>query len=431
MHVISVKFPQEVWMWTEQTERALASLYDSSQRGRPCHQMSKIIVVSKQKWGLTSRMRDVQDVMLTGMVNNQTVVYGVAGSSRCPKKKSDDRFMFCFFKKFSQCITKPDFICKTKGRPCVVASDKIWLSPGLDRIWRHVESNGLFAQSFPTPEPVCRSNKHLCKPPPPPLKPGASEQEKELFALQERKRLKLYECREGEFPAERRPLQQRLSVLRTLLIKHVFQPSGEVLERLAEMRQLMGRVPKPMLLVHARRTDKRSDNSIDRMMPQELMANHSETLVILRKLITATERLSGVKFKSLYFLSDDAHLSADTEAVESLSEAGALRPRVFRTPFNISRLLNVKYFTLGASYLDPSNKVELNLFLLAEVLWAVEHGMYVVGNGRSGVSQLMVQLLGAKYRMDPNWLGLWEDDQSMLSCLDETRDIPWIVESSG
>merc|ERR1712216_123717 len=57
-----------------------------------------------------------------------------------------------------------------------------------------------------------------------------------------------------------------------------------------------------------------------------------------------------------------------------------------------------------------SKKPELYLQVLAEVYAAAEWSQYVVGCGSSGVSQLLAQLLGARFGMDPNVLGLWEDD---------------------
>jgi len=71
---------------------------------------------------------------------------------------------------------------------------------------------------------------------------------------------------------------------------------------------------------------------------------------------------------------------------------------------------------------------KMNRNLLLDILWAADQASYVVGNGRSGVSQAIAQLLGARFKMDPNFLGLWEDDTTTLECLQETRDIAWLVE---
>merc|ERR1712048_994209 len=56
------------------------------------------------------------------------------------------------------------------------------------------------------------------------------------------------------------------------------------------------------------------------------------------------------------------------------------------------------------------NRYASGLQVLAESFAAAKRAHYVVGCGSSGVTQLVAQLIAGNVHMDPNRLGLWEDD---------------------
>lgn len=68
--------------------------------------------------------------------------------------------------------------------------------------------------------------------------------------------------------------------------------------------------------------------------------------------------------------------------------------------------------------------------LIASIIFAAKHSSYMVGHGRSGVSQFLAQLIGAKYRMCPSQqiISLFEDDMVLLKNLPETQDWKWYIQ---
>ena len=59
----------------------------------------------------------------------------------------------------------------------------------------------------------------------------------------------------------------------------------------------------------------------------------------------------------------------------------------------------------GHTVLKGEAHSKLDLYVLSEAVLASEYGSYIVGNGKSGLSQFVAQRLAAKFRMDPNVLG--------------------------
>jgi hypothetical protein len=65
--------------------------------------------------------------------------------------------------------------------------------------------------------------------------------------------------------------------------------------------------------------------------------------------------------------------------------------------------------------------------LVASISFAAKHASYVIGYGRSGVSQILAQLVGARQRICPSQVSLFEDDMVLLQNLDETKDWYWFI----
>ena len=66
--------------------------------------------------------------------------------------------------------------------------------------------------------------------------------------------------------------------------------------------------------------------------------------------------------------------------------------------------------------------------IVASMIFVSRHSSYLVGYGRSGESQVTSQLLGARHRMCPSTLSLFEDDPILLDDLVETKDWAWLLE---
>mmetsp|Transcript_29040 Transcript_29040/g.54560 ORF Transcript_29040/g.54560 Transcript_29040/m.54560 type:complete len:179 (+) Transcript_29040:432-968(+) len=156
-----------------------------------------------------------------------------------------------------------------------------------------------------------------------------------------------------------------------------------------------------------------------------------ETLVVIRSLIRAAERLSGIQFQSIFLMSDEPGAFAP-EVTNYLSSTLASRPKVFYSDF-VQEMFsnNTEYKERGHESLGVMQHNFMDQELAANIAFAAKHGSYLVGYGRSGVSQLIAQLLGSKYRMGPSHVSLFEDDLVLLQHLPETQDWYWLLEQQG
>lgn len=91
-----------------------------------------------------------------------------------------------------------------------------------------------------------------------------------------------------------------------------YKPSEGVRKRVEELEQQHLEQNTTMLAVHLRRTDKRGDtfgNKVhtaqSKLYRHETRKSLKETMVVIRALIRAAERLSGLQFNSIFLMSDE------------------------------------------------------------------------------------------------------------------------------
>merc|ERR1719394_39258 len=88
--------------------------------------------------------------------------------------------------------------------------------------------------------------------------------------------------------------QFRLGVIRALLVSQFWRPSELLQKHIDARTTVFSDVKKPMIIVHARRTDQAGDGAA--LLLQETLRDPKGTLVVLARLIRAAERMSGLKF---------------------------------------------------------------------------------------------------------------------------------------
>merc|ERR1719440_1789245 len=71
-----------------------------------CVDVHQAVIAQKPFWGLTSRIRDFQDILIGGALNGRLVLPKNGGG--CPANSEDkpDPFMACVFEPFSRCQTE-------------------------------------------------------------------------------------------------------------------------------------------------------------------------------------------------------------------------------------------------------------------------------------------------------------------------------------
>jgi hypothetical protein len=165
------------------------------------------------------------------------------------------------------------------------------------------------------------------------------------------------------------------------------------------------------------------------MLKHELRSNYKETLVVVRRLIRAAERLSGLQFQSIFLLSDEPTLfSSEATHYLSTSVRSPTKPKVIFNDYVAKHLANHEaYRKDGHGGLTGEEHAMIDRELAAEMALAGKHSSYIVGNGKSGISQLISQLIGAKYRMCPSTVSLFEDDTILLDSLYETMEWSWLL----
>jgi hypothetical protein len=107
-----------------------------------------------------------------------------------------------------------------------------------------------------------------------------------------------------------------------------------------------------------------------------------------------------------------------------LSSTLTSKPKVFFNDFVYKTLSsNSEYKNVGHTALGEKVHAMMDVQLAASMAFAAKHGTYLVGYGKSGVSQTIAQLIGSKHRVCPSRISLFEDDQILLRYLDETKDL--------
>jgi hypothetical protein len=415
------------WQWTPETEQFIANLYNSVMHPTTCsteiqQQGQHSIRLLKQPWGLGSRIRDTVDVMIAALDVNRTVLH--AGTTTdCPFLNNDmtvmqfengtdtspwhDPYMNCLFDTFSSCqgISPVDRLVNVRrswGLFNEVPAGTLVprrrytqrdMDSAIHRWWQHLLQHGLYAMQYEIDPASTQTPKRLSKPPP------AS-------------------------------LDDKYSVIRALMAHQVFSPSKTtpwVQQRVKELEQQAHQAfQPPTLVVHLRRTDKANDEAC--MYSHEQRPSIPETLVVIRALIRAAQRMSHLQFQSIFFMSDEP-LAFLPENIEYLSDTLPHRPVVVYSDFVQKTLANHSdYKEKGHEFfLESIDHDIMDRELVASMTFAAKHATYVIGYGRSGVSQFLAQLIGAKHRMCPSQVSLFEDDMVLLGNLEETKDWHWLL----
>lgn len=290
--------------------------------------------------------------------------------------------MLCQFRPFSVCQGKRAVNTIEK---LVHPGDKVWtrdaseLHSAVAGVWSHLSAAGLRADSW--------------------------DSKKEMFSSM--------------------PVQEEISgarqlgILRSLMASVAFEPSALVENRVQELEVAVAPPAGPMLVVHIRRTDKVRDKSQGIYSPAKhakakwtTSKNPLNSIVAIKALIKKTELLGGTPFRSFFLIADDPEYFR-SDVLRALQSAFAEEPRPLFNPYILSQFSHDQNWkALGA--FNISNTTEIDIQLMADVVFASRHGSYVVGCGRSGISQLIAQRLGARFLMDPNELALFEDDMTMM-----------------
>lgn len=353
--------------WTQKTVDAFRKMYDEVMNPALCNRAKKVVVADKTGWGLTSRVRDFQDILIGHALVLGDLVLHRNGGEECPADSEDktDPFMRCIFESFSRC----------QDQSRVYES-----SPGLSRMVS-VEEN---------PKGVCPSIMNT-------LRESGLE--------------------EAKHAAEMRMDIQHLGVIRSLLQTTTFKFSSRVEERVAQLESLLGKPRGPMLIVHIRRTDKVTDSTTIPSWFDLRDGDDSslmESLEAIVELIKFVESYSGRPYKSLYLIADDPRFFG-TEYCNVLKQATAMNADILYNPYVKESFGDSSGWIKGGhGSLQPTRKDSLDVELAADMRYAIKYGTHIVGCGRSGISQFIAQGLGSKYMVDPNALTAFEDDALML-----------------
>jgi hypothetical protein len=171
-----------------------------------------------------------------------------------------------------------------------------------------------------------------------------------------------------------------------------------------------------MVAIHVRRTDKGTDGGIAEVY-RKLLPNQQLPVSMYVDMLEALEEnvLNGARFRSIFVLSDDLTIWNQ----RALFGARRVLFNPVWVNSSISDLLRSEAWQRGgheklpASGEHPGGDEPMYSFhaqLLADVYVAGRHADYLIGCGSSGVSQLIAQLMGHRFRRDSNWLALWEED---------------------
>lgn len=404
------------WQWTEETDIAFQEVYDKAMNPplSSCYGQNNtkdMVFVTRWGYGLTSNIRDTTDVMFVALSRNKPMVH--AGSRNC-SKLDEDPFMLCLYEPFSSC----------QGVVDQAGLDSIWfpdlheqkIDSMFNALWDTMLKHGLHAVQTTTTTRTLHDEDD-----------GGQEGHVSSTSV----------TNPSFFDAS---WDQKLAVLKTLLVRQTwYKPSAIVLERVSELEQQLLNVSVPttetspttylpMLTVHIRRTDKVTDDG--KVFQQELRRRDVQTLVAIRGLIRAAERLSGgIQFQSIFLICDEPELFSD-EALEYLSSSvlNPNKPKVIFNNYIPNMLANHEgYNNSGHGGLTKEEHVIMDREIVADMAFAGKHSSYIVGYGRSGISQLISQLIGAKYRVCPSTISLFEDDPVLLESLSETGDWSWLL----
>merc|ERR1712150_124864 len=225
---------------------------------------------------------------------------------------------------------------------------------------------------------------------------------------------------------------ERLAMFRALLLKVAFHPNAALRRAIQDVEERSGLASvvatEHLAVVHVRRTDKFRDFVGAPWHPEHTVFDKASpgigpnvstiSDVLLPWLESATAKISGI-----FLMSDDRHtFKPDVRA--------AFGQRLRHAPLDVlfdpdsTRLQPHNETLLNMGHEMWGHRAEIGLQVLAESYAAARRVRYIVGCGSSGVSQLIAQLLGGRYGLDPNALGLWEDDFLNIQAAQQMLSMP-------
>jgi len=390
------------------------------------------------EWGVTSVIRDVEDQLLYGLLQGKFVAFSNSVvddknvkdamkqyHQQCPGKGiwMED----CYFEPLTGCTA--DFLARRLPLPSEqldrrtfkITSEPAWFLERSQHIWDEMVAAGAVKW-----HKTGREERQLDTTPAP-----------SSFAS-------LLELAESEFNPG--PMQfeaaQRLGMFRALLLKVAFRPNRALREAIkgVERRTQLPEVASngPVTLIHIRRTDKYRDFVGGKQSAEEREAFDDGSLsdslgTFAGALLPWLEGTKG-PITSMFIMSDDWHVFSP-EALRVLTRRLKATPEYIMFDPESSKLEPKDAETLHMGNEAWGHKAELGMYILASTFAMGKWAADVVGCGSSGVTQLAAQLIGGRLGVDPNSLGMWEDDKlnvdvaraevqpaSLLAVRTETRE---------
>lgn len=353
-------------IWTQKTVDVFGKMYDAVMNPKTCVHGHQTIIATKPYWGLTSRVRDFQDILMGGALNGKMVLPENGGGCPDESENRPDPFMACIFEPFSRCQLQsalhPNSTALDRMED-VEDSPETFLRPVLDVLL----DSGLTAYGHVDVQPVGH---------------------------------------------------QYLGVIRSLLQTTAFKFASPVEDRVAELESTFGELSGPMLIVHIRRTDKVTDSA---QMPEWFDVKSDadrvslmQSLDAILELIPFVESRAGEPYKSVYLMTDDPRFFK-SEYLSALQHASAGKAVILYNPFVVGAFdYNNKWLDDGHTSQTPKAHNAIDIELAADMRFAIKHGSHIIGCGRSGISQFIAQGLGAKFMVDPNAVSAFEDDSVLL-----------------
>lgn len=361
-------------------------------------------------WGMGSSLRDVGNQLLFGLLRRQMVVWDSStfidpgGFGACVHR----RFWLesCFFKNFSACqsayehglMGKPALtIPNTGGLSSEVARNSSWFLRQSQVIWDELLASGAISY-------------HSC---------GGKA------VLLEGELVRRFLSGAGaDFEHA-----QRLSMLRSLLLRVAFRPNDALEQQTGELvaASRLGSLRErgPMVALHVRRTDKKMDFRGKGVESHLAESGTGHSVGNFQRLIGWLERTAGPA-SSFFLMSDDPRTFQKPvyETLESFFMHSAIpRSQSFTSA---SELLLLDDAALDAGHETWPHKEKLYRDVLAEAFAVGRYADYIVGCGSAGITQLIAQLIGGRVGVDPNLVGLWEDDhilEQFVSLSASTMDL--------
>lgn len=360
--------------WTPEAEDIVEREYRRLHFPADCSNVRGWLVVNAYEWGLMSAVRDYQSDILRALAINYTVVHQ-GQYKMCPS--NPQRYLDCFWEDLNGC--QPEFSALTEipriNQPQEVTTSAVTQEQFPHWLWDALVKKGtVHLQHGLT---------------------GATLEEKDVTD-------------------EDQYLQLKLSVLRGILTKRIFKPREHIQQKtLAMLESWRSNATYTTafgkgVVIHIRRTDKMID------LGAHWRYIDFESTAHLGRLIQTMEGMTNRSFGHYFVMSDDPHMQKrGSEELASYFHG------------NPSKLVSSELCDLlGANQLEYSGHASLEAvqrhqlygIVVAEIYAAVEVSQYIIGSGSCAVSQFMALNIGARQRVEPGLVALWEEDIIIKEC---------------